>query len=748
MRLYGIKNNSDSSARYPGGEPSEINSSNLHAVGSSHGGIIRGVALWSARRPIWALLVWVLLIGLTVSLSTLIPTRMAGEVDLLNGQSREAAVMARDAGKHNAAEENVLLKRSDGAEINEEQDGAAIEDIRHQLSAASDVESVKDPVPSEDGKSVLITASIEGNPDTASERIEGVHSAVSDFSSHHPEYTMVNTGNATISSDFQTWLGEDLNHATLVTLPITLIILLIVFGAWIVAGLPLLVGLASVFSATGLWAVASQIFPDQGLVSHVILLIGMAVGVDYSLFYVRRFREERAAGYQRLEATHIAAETAGHSVLVSGLAVCLSMAGLLLVQDALSTGAAIGAILVVLVAMVSSLTVLPALLMLLRGAVDRPRVPFVWRLSQGTGGSKFAHRIIGPVGRYPWAALVIMVVLFGALAAPAVSMSLKMTTVDDYPRSLSSMQALDDIREAFPGSKSSANVVLEGEPEQVRQAVDKVTQHAGEDPQTYAGVSNTWTSADQRTAVVDIAVKHTSDSAQAHQAVNRLRSDVAPSLGVSRWAVGGDIASGMDYTQNLSSKIPWVVGIVIAVTFIFMFGAYRSIPLAGITIVLNLASTLAAFGAVTAIFQGTWAENLLGFTSTGHVVSWIPLMLFVILSGLSLDYHILVVSRIREFAAAGYSTQDAIREGITRTAGVITSAAVIMIAVFCVFGGLSFIEMKQIGIGLAFAVLLDATVVRLVFLPALLMVCRRFLWWPSKNIERGIKTSHETLPRS
>ena len=163
---------------------------------------------------------------------------------------------------------------------------------------------------------------------------------------------------------------------------------------------------------------------------------------------------------------------------------------------------------------------------------------------------------------------------------------------------------------------------------------------------------------------------------------------------------------------------------------------------------LNLASTLAAFGAVTAIFQGTWAENLLGFTSTGHVVSWIPLMLFVILSGLSLDYHILVVSRIREFAAAGYSTQDAIREGITRTAGVITSAAVIMIAVFCVFGGLSFIEMKQIGIGLAFAVLLDATVVRLVFLPALLMVCRRFLWWPSKNIGQGIKTSHETLPRS
>ena len=213
------------------------------------------------------------------------------------------------------------------------------------------------------------------------------------------------------------------------------------------------------------------------------------------------------------ERSTISGENGCSSLLVSGIAVCLSMAGLLLVQDVLSTGAAIGAILVVLVAMVSSLTVLPALLMLLRGAVDRPRVPFVWRLSQGTGGSKIAHRIIGPVSRYPWVALAIMAVLFGALAAPAASMSLKMTTVDDYPRSLSSMQALDDTREAFPGSKSSANVVLEGEPEQVRQAVDKVTQHAGEDTQTYAGVSNAWTSADQRTAVVDIAVKHTSDSA-------------------------------------------------------------------------------------------------------------------------------------------------------------------------------------------------------------------------------------------
>lgn len=218
MRLHGTENNSDVSVKHPKVKLNEINSS----VGSSHGGIIRGIALWSARHPVWALLVWILLIGLTVSLSTLVPTRMAGEIDLLNGQSREAAVMARDAGKHNAAEENVLIKRSDGTEVNEEQDGAAIEDIRHQLSTAPHVENVKDPVPSEDGKSVLITASIEGNPDTASERVEGVHSAVSDFSSHHPEYTTVNTGNATISSDFQTWLGEDLNHATLVTLPITL----------------------------------------------------------------------------------------------------------------------------------------------------------------------------------------------------------------------------------------------------------------------------------------------------------------------------------------------------------------------------------------------------------------------------------------------------------------------------------------------------------------------------------------------
>lgn len=708
-------------------------------------GPVTGIALWSARHPWIALALWLVVILATTTLGMSATPRMAGETDLLTGQSRQAAVMAEGAGYAPAAAEQVLLRRADGAALSAEADGDAVEALRGRLASADHVSAVAEAVPSQDGRAVLVSADIDGDADTASDRVGGAHDAVRAFQQERPAYQVESTGQATIAADFQEWLAADLDRATITTLPITLLILLVVFGAWIVAAVPLVIGAASVASAMGLWAVASQVFPDQGLVSHVILLIGMAVGVDYSLFYVRRFREERGLGRDRLAATEVAAATAGHSVLISGLAVCLSMAGLLLVQDTLSTGAAVGAILVVLIAMLSSLTALPAALVLLRGAINRPRVPFFWRLSRGDGSGRAVGAVVGPVMRHPWAALAAMAVLFGALAAPAASMSLKMTTTEDYPRSLASIRVLDDVKDAFPGSQSSARVVLQGASGAVESAAADVESGVAARDRLFDEAQRTWRSADGGTLVMDVAVPHKADSQDARAAVDALRDDVLPAVRGVTWAVGGDIAANADYTGNLAGKIPWVVGIVIALTFVFMLVTYRSLAVAAITVALNLASTLASFGALVLIFQGSWAQDLLGFTSTGHVVSWVPLMLFVILSGLSLDYHVLVVSRIQEAARGGADTVEAIRSGVARTAGVITSAAAIMIAVFCVFGGLGFIEMKQIGVGLAFAVLLDATVVRLVFLPALMTVCRRFLWWPGV---RSRRTVHEerTVP--
>jgi len=270
----------------------------------------------------------------------------------------------------------------------------------------------------------------------------------------------------------------------------------------------------------------------------------------------------------------------------------------------------------------------------------------------------------------------------------------------------------------------------------LRALVDRITQRTAAEPTLFGAVDTPWISNDKRTLVVDVAVPYQTTSQEAKNAVNELRDNVLPGtlgpLAKADHGVGGDIASNLDDTNTLARSMPWVIGIVIAVTFVYMFVIYRSLGLALVTILLNICSTFASFGLVTLIFQNTWAEKWLGFTSKGSLVSWIPLLLFVVLSGLSLDYHILVVNRIRENARLGMTTKRSIYEGVAKTAGVVTAAAAVMIVVFAIFGTLSFIELKEMGVGLAIATQLDVTLIRVLTLPAALAALGRGLWWPGK----------------
>jgi RND superfamily putative drug exporter len=714
-------------------------SSGVKATQRKHatGGLIARIAAWSSTHPWIALTTWALVVATTFAISSFVDTRKATETEILTGESQRAAQLVESAGFHEPATEFVLLTVKDGQSWEAAAEQTVLTSTKDVLSTTPYVQDVSDPVRSADGTAMVFRVSISGDSDTASERIGPLREAIATLEHDYPAVDIRQTGSASIAADFQEWLGRALNQAAVTSVPATLLILLIAFGAWMMSLLPVLVGAAAVLSALGLWAAASQLIPDQGLVPHVILLIGLAVGVDYALFYLRRFREERHLGHGPERATAIAARTAGHSIIVSGTAVALAMTGLLLMRETLFAGVAIGAILVVVVAMLSSLTAMPALMRLLGNWIDRPRVPIVWRLTNSGKEPRLLRRALRPVTRHPWLALGASMVLLALMALPAIGMRLTSTTIDDYPRSLTSLRSYDALLAAYPDNTSSARVVITVDPpavERLSGAADAIGERVGHQPEMFGTPAEPWVSADGRTLVLDIPVLHKTTTAQAQEALRILRTRIVPAVAAqvsaTDFAVGGPIADNLDATRDLAQKMPWVIFAVVATTFVFMVAVYRSVLVAVTTVMLNIASTLASFGLLTLIFQNTWAQRLLAFKTNGHLVSWVPLMLFVVLSGLSLDYHVLVVNRIRENTRLGMRAEAAVLEGITKTAPVVTSAAMVMLAVFAVFGTLSFIELKQIGVGLAIATFLDVTLVRLVALPAALVAGRRVLWWP------------------
>jgi RND superfamily putative drug exporter len=424
-----------------------------------------------------------------------------------------------------------------------------------------------------------------------------------------------------------------------------------------------------------------------------------------------------------VNAVEIAAATSGHAVVVSGLAVLVSMAGLYLSNDGIFASLATGSIIVVAVAVLGSLTVLPALLAKLGRWVDRPRIPFLWRLTARQGPPRVWPKLLQPALKHPVATLMVSVVALGALALPALGMKLQHTTDSDLPRTIPVMQSYDRLTAAFPSKGTHHLIAVQtasAHPEEIRAGLLQLVDKTKGDP---------------------LFAENGNDQPEAKQSLAKLRDQLVPatlgSLPGVEHAVTGDIAWNLDSTDNLADKLPWVMGFVLALTFVMMAWNFRSIVIAITALLLNLLSVAAAFGVLTLVFQHSWAESLLHFHSTGSIVAWLPLFLFVVLFGLSMDYHVFVVSRIREAAMRGMSTKDAVAYGITRSAGVVTSAAIVMVSVFAIFATLSLVEMKEMGIGLATAVFLDAMVIRILVLPSIMALLGRANWWPSRGVKRA-----------
>ncbi len=588
---------------------------------------------------------------------------------------------------------------------------ATVADVRDRLADAPGVRSVE-RAQSKPGSRLLIVHYAPGTD------IDPIVAATEAAGRAHPDAYVGQFGEDSLDAALSEQIGADMGRAESVSLPITLVLLLLSFGSIVAALLPLGLALSSVAAAMGLVSLISHVVPMEETVNSVVLLVGLAVGVDYSLFYLRREREERAAGRGPDAALRAAAATSGHAVLVSGMTVMIAMAGMFLAGSAIFSALAIGAIIVVAVALLASVSVLPALLSVLGDRVEKGRLPFIGRRrSQGRAWGFVLDRVL----RRPVLSAVAAAGLLVALALPALDMKTELPSMKTITSDLPARQAYDRIEATFPGGGFPATVVVRGDRAPVRDAIEAL-------PATTSRVT-----ADGRIAAVEVPMPGDGTGPKADAALRRLRAQAADLPGV-RADVTGMTAGSADFAQLMRDRAPLVFGFVLGLAFVLLLATFRSVVIPIKAIALNLLSVGAAYG-------------VLSLAYSEPITAWLPMFLFVILFGLSMDYHVFIVSRIRELRMGGMATRDAVATGIRSTAGVVTSAAAIMVAVFGAFGLVDSLEMQQMGIGLAAAVLIDATVIRAVLLPAAMtLLGEANWWWPGASA--GRRRPHAAAVRS
>jgi putative drug exporter of the RND superfamily len=708
--------------------------------------VVERIACWSARHKVMALVAWLVMAGGALLAGHLYGTASQPQYD--PGPSGVAERMLTSLHVISPPSESVLVQsRTPGPERTFAADPqlrlaarSVVAALRALPAAATNIQSPfgrnGKSLVAPDGGGVLITFQVAGPHASADATVLRALRAVAAVQARYPSLIVAEAGDASVDRAANATLGQDFHQAELTSVPLTLVLLLLVFGAIIAALIPLMLAGTAVIAAISLLAIPSQWLPIGQGTSEVVLIIGMAVGIDYSLFYLRREREERAAGATFDAALRTAAATSGRAIVVSGLTVMVSMAGLLFTGVSMFTGFAIGTIVVVGVAVVGSLTALPALLSLLGTWADRGRIPFLGKGRTRASRSRLWGALVGKVVRRPllWGGLAVGAL--AALAAPALGMRIGSPQIN-LPSSLPVVRTLEMIQRDFPGGPAPAQVVVSGPgigSRAMARAIGELQATAAAGGQIHGPVSTLPVGLGRGLLIsVPLAGTRSNSSPVATRAMLALRGEILPmTLGkVSgiRYAVTGAIANRYDYRSTLRSAAPLVFGLVAALAFLLLLMAFRSLTIPVVSIGLNLLSVGAAYGLITIIFQDGHLQALLGFTSFGGIMDWVPLFMFVFLFGLSMDYHVFILSRIRELRTLGATTNEAIVGGIARGAGVVTSAAVIMVAVFSIFASLSTIDLKMIGVGLAFAVLVDATVVRGICVPAALALLGERSWY-------------------
>jgi uncharacterized membrane protein YdfJ with MMPL/SSD domain len=701
---------------------------------------------WSARHWKTAVIGWIAFVIASVALGSAIGTKKLTNAQSGTGSSGRADELLDREFKRPASEQ--VLVQSRAVTIHDPGFRAGVNDVVARFSRDRAVMHVRSPYApgnsgqvSKDGHSALVTFDVRGDSDQADEHAKHLLAVTAAAQKAHTSLRIEEAGDATADKALSDSFSSDFSRARTLSLPITLAILIFAFGALVAAGIPVLLAITGVAATLGLVALPSHIAPVDDAVSEVVLLVGMAVGVDYSLFYLRREREERARGASPESALESAAATSGHSVIVSGLTVIAAMAGMYLAGDKTFGSMATGTIMVVAVAVLGSVTVLPALLSRLGDKVMLGRVPFIGRRRDRGDNPRVSGWIMDRVLQRPVVSAVVSGGVLLALAIPAFGLHTADPGLQGLPHKLPIVRTLDRIQTAFPGGPTPAQVVVSGknvDSRQTEQAIAALRREGLASGQIKQPIMVDVNRA-HSVAVVSMPLVGKGTDNVSDKALETLRGDLVPrTVGAVPGLhvdVTGETAGSKDFNDSMKSHAPIVFAFVLTMAFLLLLVTFRSIVIPIKAIALNLLSVGAAYGVLALVFQHKWAEGLLGFKSTGGITSWLPLFLFVILFGLSMDYHVFILSRVREAFDGGMKTDDAVAHGIKSTAGVVTSAAFVMVAVFAIFASLGALEFKQLGVGLAAAILIDATIVRAVLLPATMKLLGDWNWY----LPRGLR---------
>jgi RND superfamily putative drug exporter len=715
---------------------------------------------WSASHWKTAVFGWLAFVVVALFLGMSLGTKYIAEEDANVGEARTADHLIADAGFN--LDENgetfekpgeLVLVQSKTLTAKDPAFQAAIRDAVKTLDANPKVTELTSPLEagnadliSADGHSAMIQYTPTGTYEEAVLYIDELVTAIDDVEARHPGLLVESSGTST-SAEVDTAINGGLAMAGLISIPLTLIILVLVLGSFVAALIPLLLGITAVVATMGLVGIASQVMPMNESILEVVLLVGLAVGVDYALFYIKREREERKAGRSERAALEAAAATSGRAVLISGITVMIAMAGMFLSGDSTFMSFSVGTILVVAVAMIGSLTVLPALLSKLGDRVEKARIPFTKRFRRNDGEARIWGAVLDRVLRRPLLSAAAAAAVLVALAIPAIGIHTTTTGIEGI--STPAIEPYERLTDAFPGTPDPAVVAIKADDVKsaaVTDAIAELERKALATGQFHAPF-DVEVNPDGTVATVDVPLAGTGTDDVSTRALETLRETVLPQTlgqvdGVE-FAVGGSTAASYDFNESQKSSVPLVFGFVLLFAFGLLLVSFRSIVIAVKAILLNLLSVAAAYGLLVAVFQWGWGENLLDFQSNGGVANWLPMFLFVILFGLSMDYHVFILSRVREAFDRGMKTEDAVTYGIKATASTVTSAAIVMVGVFSVFMLHPLLDLKEMGLGLAAAILIDATIVRGVLLPATMKLLGSWNWYLPKWLQWLPRLEHE-----
>jgi uncharacterized membrane protein YdfJ with MMPL/SSD domain len=711
---------------------------------------------WSASHWKTAVFGWLVFVVAAFMIGAKVGTQNIKDEDSNTGQAHKADQILKDGFPKSDALTEIVLIQSSKLSVNASEFRSTVNDVVGAVKDNLAVKNVKSPYDpangdqvSADRGSAMVTFEMKGKYDDAKEKIDPIEAAVAKVADRHPAFYVGEAGSVSSNKALDKMFNDQLKTAGERSIPITIIVLLLVFGSLIAVGVPLLLALSGVIATVGLVALPSHLVPMDSNVSAVILLIGLAVGVDYSLFYLKREREERAAGKGARAALEAAAATSGRSVLISGFTVMIAMAGLMFAGDKSYLGFGIATMMVVGIAMLGSLTVLPALLSKLGDRVEKGKIPFLHRLRRESGENRFWKRILAPAMRRPGIAAAIAGGALLVMTLPVLHLHTAQSGMNALPNSAPTVETIKKVSSAFSdGEVNQAQVAIKANIDSpaTQQALAALKTKV-EAANLNAGSIDVEVNPSHTVARMDIPLVGEGTDGESMAALSTLRNDVLPAtigkVNGANYAVTGLTAISADQNSLLKRKAPIVFGFVLVFAFLLLLVTFRSIVIALKAIVLNLLSVGAAYGVLIAVFQWGWGESLLGFQGNGGIASWLPIFMFVILFGLSMDYHVFILSRIREAYDRGMSTADAVEHGITTTAGTVSSAALVMVGAFAVFALMPILDMKEMGIGLAAAVLIDATIVRAVLLPATMKLLGEANWYLPKWLEWLPRLEHE-----